>query len=93
MRDPESWALESGIPLTIEIQNPSSTNKDWNPESTAWNPESNTVLDCLSRENIALLLTCDVIQNEGYHQGTHYVLNESRFKKKNVGMDPMYAEN
>lgn len=26
------------------------------------------------------------------NQGTHYVQNESRFKKKNVGMDPMYAE-
>ena len=31
---PESWALrlkESGISLTIGIQNPSSTNRDWNP--------------------------------------------------------------
>ena len=38
--NPESWALESriqlyesGIPLTTEIQNPSSTDKYWNPES------------------------------------------------------------
>ena len=37
-RNPKSWALESGIqpkeseiPLTIEIQNPSSTDKNWNP--------------------------------------------------------------
>ena len=55
---PESWALgseiqlkESGIPLTIEIQNPTFTEKDckcyWYPESTAWNPESKTVLDFL----------------------------------------------
>ena len=29
--NPESWALESGIPLTIGIQNPSSTEKYWNP--------------------------------------------------------------
>ena len=55
----ESWAVESGmqlkesgIPLTIAIQNQSSTDKDWNPvsgnlESTAWNPESKTVLDSL----------------------------------------------
>lgn len=26
------------------------------------------------------------------NQGTHYAQNESRFKKKNVAMDPMYAE-
>ena len=38
--NPESWVLESriqlyesGIPLTTEIQNPSSTDKYWNPES------------------------------------------------------------
>ena len=58
--NPESWALESGIqvwesgiPLTIRIRNPSSTEKDlesskWNPESTAWNPESKSVLDSLT---------------------------------------------
>ena len=39
---------ESGIPRTIGIQNPSSTDKDWNPESTAWSPESKTVLDFLT---------------------------------------------
>ena len=39
-RNPKTWALESGIqpkesgiPLTIEIQNPSSTDKNWNPVS------------------------------------------------------------
>ena len=49
----KSWALESGIqfkksriPLTIKIQYPSSTDKDLNPESTAWYPESKTVVDC-----------------------------------------------
>ena len=47
----ESWSLESGIqlkesgiPLTIGMRNPSSTEKEpgsstWNLESTAWNPE------------------------------------------------------
>ena len=44
--NPGSWVLESGIPSTIGIQNSSSTDKYWNPESTAWNPESQTVLDC-----------------------------------------------
>ena len=44
---------ESGILLRIGIQNPSSTDKDWNqvpgnPESTTWNPESKTVLDSLT---------------------------------------------
>ena len=44
--NPESWALESGIqlkkygiPLTmIGIQNPSSTDKDWNPVPGIQNP-------------------------------------------------------
>ena len=37
---------DSGIPLTIGIQNQGFTNRDWNPsitwnpESTSWNPES-----------------------------------------------------
>ena len=30
---------ESGIPLTIGIQNPSSTNKDWNPVPGIRNPQ------------------------------------------------------
>ena len=57
----KSWALdsgiqlkESGIPLTIGIQNRSSTDwqrlesSTWNPESTAWNLESKTVLGFLT---------------------------------------------
>ena len=54
MQNPYSWILESGIQLkesiialAIGIQNPSSSDKDWNPES-AWNPESNTILDSLT---------------------------------------------
>ena len=42
---PESWALESGIQLkesgislTIGVQNPSSKDKDWNPVPWIWNP-------------------------------------------------------
>jgi len=38
---------ESRIPLTIGIQNPSSFDKD--PESTAWDPESKTILNFLTR--------------------------------------------
>ena len=45
MWNPESWALESGIqlkesgiPLAIGIQNPSSTEKDWNPVPRIRNP-------------------------------------------------------
>ena len=34
---------DTGIGLTI-----SSIDKDWNPKSTAWNPESKTVLDFLT---------------------------------------------
>ena len=60
-RNPEfSGALESemqlnefGIPLTTEIQNPTSTDKDWNPvpgirNPRAWNPESKTLLHSLT---------------------------------------------
>ena len=50
--NPGSLALESGIqleiPLTIRFNNPSSTDKDWNPESMAWNPESKTALDSVA---------------------------------------------
>ena len=40
---------DSKIPLTMRIQNPSSTDKEsgihaWNPESTVWNPKSKTDL-------------------------------------------------
>ena len=49
--------MESGIPLTIGIQNPSSTDKDlesstWNLESTTWNPESKTILDSLALHEV-----------------------------------------
>ena len=63
----ESWALqsgiqlkESGIPLTIRFQNPSST--DCNPlpgirgDYKAWNPESKIVLDSFTL-SIAYLFT------------------------------------
>ena len=42
---------ESGIPLTIEIRKPSSTEAGFQcleSESTAWNPTSKTVLDSLT---------------------------------------------
>ena len=51
----ESEILGFGIriPLTIGIRNPSSTDKEkgihtWNLGSTAWNPESKTVLTCVA---------------------------------------------
>ena len=61
--DPESWALESriqlkpesGITLTIGIQNLSSTDQEAgiqclaDLESTAYNPESKTLLDFHTR--------------------------------------------
>ena len=67
LRNPESWALESGIQLKesgillkIGNQNPSSTDKDvnplpGNPESTAWNPERKTFLDSLTRAIVRIL--------------------------------------
>lgn len=48
--------MESGIPLTVGIQIPSSSdnvmvpcNSTWNPESRGWNTDSETVLDSLTR--------------------------------------------
>ena len=45
VRNPESWVLESriqlkesGIPLRIGIQSPTSTDKDWNPVHGIRNP-------------------------------------------------------
>ena len=36
--NPESWSLESGIPETTGMQNPSSSDQDWNPVPGIWNP-------------------------------------------------------
>ena len=36
--NPENWTLESRIPIKIRIQNPSSTEKDWNPVPGIGNP-------------------------------------------------------
>ena len=54
--NPESWAPESGkqlkksgIPLTIGIQNPSSTDKDWNPVPGIRNPPRGIFNPRLSR--------------------------------------------
>ena len=47
------FLVESGIPLTIGVRNPNSTDKKsgfqyLEFESTAWNPESETALDSLA---------------------------------------------
>ena len=36
--NPKYWTLESRIPIKIRIQNPSSTEKDWNPVPGIGNP-------------------------------------------------------
>ena len=53
--NPECWALESeiqvkesGVPVTIGIQNPRLESSTLNRESTAWNPGSRTVLHGLT---------------------------------------------
>ena len=52
--------MESGIPPTVGVQNPSSIDNvmvpgssTWNLESKAWNPDSETVLDSLTRGDIS----------------------------------------
>ena len=76
MWNPESWALESGvqlkesgIPLAIGIENPSSIDKDWNrvpvyPESVTWNLESQTIVDSLTWGDLQVgLLNCFYFYN------------------------------
>ena len=49
--DQEPWALESGIQLKesgIKVSLKKTWSSTWNPESTAWNQESKTVLDSLT---------------------------------------------
>ena len=58
---------ESGIPLTIAIRNPSSTDKDWNPvpgnrESMAWNPQSKAVLNIIPLWDETFAYACKLIQ-------------------------------
>ena len=53
IRNPGLWSLEYSLrnPLTIKTQNPSSSDRDWNlvhgilKSVTAWNRESQTVMD------------------------------------------------
>ena len=52
----ESWALESGIPLTLGIRNPSSTDKK-NPESMSWNPQSKTGFPYIGQKLRPVLLS------------------------------------
>ena len=48
--------------LKIEIQNPCSTEKDWNQESTTCNLESKTVLDSLTWGEIEALVARTVVK-------------------------------
>ena len=50
------------ILLKIEIQNPCSTEKDWNQESTTCNLESKTVLNSLTRGEIEALVARTVVE-------------------------------
>ena len=50
------------ILLKIEIQNPCSTEKDWNQESTTCNLESKTVLDSLTWGEIEALVSRTVVK-------------------------------
>ena len=52
--------VESGISLTIGIQNPSSTDKYWNPVSWIRNRESKTVLDSLTWAKISSNKLCGI---------------------------------
>ena len=44
------WRTSQGI-IRDPTNDQSSTDKDWNPESTMWNPESKTVINSLRRVN------------------------------------------
>ena len=57
--------MESGIPLTFWIQNPSSTDKYLNPESTEWDPES---LIPLHWASLSCLRKHEVIRSERHKE-------------------------
>ena len=63
---------ESGIPLTIGIRNPSSTDKNpestpWSQESVAWNRQSKTVLDSLIwQSDLILSVVYSRLQDKKY---------------------------
>ena len=58
--NPESLVVESGISLTIGIQNPSSTDKYWNPVSWIRNRESKTVQGSLTWAKISSNKLCGI---------------------------------
>ena len=94
--NPESWLSveseiqlkESGIPLTIGIRNPSSTDKNpesspWSPESVAWNRQSKTFLDSLIwQSDLILSVVYSRLQDKKY--GREVFFNE---KGKRIQVD------
>ena len=59
-RNPPYFRLESGVP--VQLTKNSETNTQ-NPESMAWNPESTTVLDSLTRGDRTLAQCLYALQN------------------------------
>ena len=66
------------ILLKIEIQNPRSTEKDWNQESTTCNLESKTVLNSLTRGEIEALVSRIVVK---------MLVERSRFSTRLIYID------
>ena len=66
------------ILLKIEIQNPCSTEKDWNQESTTCNLESKTVLDSLIWGEIEALVSRTVVK---------LLVEQSRFSTRLIYID------
>ena len=92
--NPESWLSveseiqlkESGIPLTIGIRNPSSTDKNpesspWSPESVAWNRQSKTFLDSLIwQSDLILSVVYSRLQDKKYGREVFFMKKGNRFK-------------
>ena len=66
------------ILLKIEIQNPCSTEKDWNQESTTCNLESKTVLDSLTWGEIEALVSRTIVK---------LLVEQSRFSTRLIYID------
>ena len=82
----ESGTLESRMPLTIGIRNPSFIEKDlessnWNPEYTAWNSDSKNVLDSLTSGDATTRKSSMVAETQGvaWVSGLPKGLGERRF--------------
>ena len=82
---------ESGIPVTIGIRNPSSTDKNresspWSQESVAWNRQSKTVLDFLIwQSDVILSVVYSRLRDKKYGREFFFFMKKANRFKLTIG--------